>query len=384
MRIQSLFKWTLGLLISALVLTACGGDAPADNSTATTNQVAEPEETVSFLATDAPTIEPTMTPSPVLPPPTAVPLDVQLGDIAAGQYSLSMLGAMNSDIGFTPFDTGLDGADYRLALNGTNLGGPYEFALWTDILNDGTTEDTTAQIVFTLPASIEAGTYEVVGRDAMVNPNDIGVEIVTGFQSQRFGADASGTIDIIANGGVGGVFSGEFDVSVGDVAGNTILANGRASAIGFSPQEAGELALSGAIELVPLPEEIIYTLARDRSTAANNDWRLDMIAINNATNPYIIQHRLYMKPNIEQGTYDIQPSMSLLDARPEEVDVTAYVELFNSQDGTKVEVTDISGTLEVVAVRDSFTATFTLTYTLDEEQSVTAEGGAFYMYKPAG
>ena len=95
-----------------------------------------------------------------------------------------------------------------------------------------------------------------------------------------------------------------------------------------------------------------------------------------------------MMPNIAQGTYEIQPSMSQIDVRPEDLDVTAYVELFNTEDGTRIEATDISGTLDVVAIRDTFTATFMLTYNIDEEQEqeqqVTAEGGAFYMYKPAG
>jgi hypothetical protein len=376
LRNQLFFKLTLGLIISALVLTACGGDAPPATN--------EPEETMSFLATDAPIIEPTITPSPVQSPPTVVPLDVQLGDLPAGKYSLSMLGALNSDIGFTPFDKGLRGADYKLAANGTNLDGPYEFMLWTDILTDGTTDDTTAQVVFTFPASVEAGTYEVVGRDAMVNPTDIGIEIITGFQSQRFGTNATGTINVVANGGVGGVFSGEFEVTVGDEAGNTILATGRASAIGFVPQEAGELVISGALEIAPSPDEVIYTIARDTSSTANNDWRLDMIAINTETNPYIIQHRLYMVPNIAQGTYEIQPRLSPIDSRPEDLDVTAYVELFNPQDGTKIEATDISGTLEVISTRDTFTATFTLTYNIDEGQQVIADGGAFYLYKPAG
>lgn len=382
MRNQSLFKLTLGLLISALMLTACGGDAPPNTPTATD----EPEEPASFLATEVPTIEPTITPSPALPPPTAVPLEVQLGDLSAGQYTFSMLGALNSDIGFTPFDTGLDGADYGLARNGTNLDGPYEFALWTDILTDGTTEDTTARIVFTLPAQIDAGTYDVVGRDAMTNPDDIGVEIMTGFDTQRFGTDATGTINIVANGGVGGVFSGEFEVTIGDAEGNTILATGRASAIGFTPEEAGELIISGALDVAPAPDELIYLLANDTTTMSNHDWRLDLTAINTETNPYIIQHRLYMVPNISVGTYEIQPRFSVADTRPEDVDVTAYVELFNAQNGLIIEAIDITGTLEVIAIRDSFTATFTLTYNIgdeEDEQIVTVEGGAFYMFKPA-
>ena len=377
MRIKSLFKWTLGLFVFAMFLTAC--DSPAETPTPTS----QAEEFASFLATTVPTVPPPITPSPVLPPPTAVPLDVQLGDMSAGDYSLSMLGVLNSDIGFTPFDTGIDAAGYGLSQGGTNLNGPYEFGLWTDILSDGTTDDTTARIIFTLPASLEAGSYEVVGRDEMSNPNDIGVEIATGFFSQRFGSNATGTMTIVANGGVGGVFSGEFEVTVGDEAGNTILANGRASAIGFTPEEAGELILSGAIDAAPSSDELIYLLAHDTSTAANNDWRIDVATVNTPTNPYIIQHRLYMPPNIAQGTYDIEPRSSLLDARSEDVDVSAYVELFNTEDGTIIEATDITGTLEVINIRDTFTATFTMTYTIGEEQAVSAEGGVFYMYKPA-
>jgi len=384
LRNQSLLKLTLGLFISALLLSACGSDAPPNTPIVTVTS--ETEESASFLATEAPTIVPTVTPSPALPPPTAVPLDLQLGDLSAGQYTFSMLGAMSSDIGFTPFDTGLDGSDYGLARNGTNLDGPYEFALWTDILTDGTTEDTTAQIVFTLPAEVDAGTYDVVGRDAMVNPDDIGVEILTGFGTQRYGTDATGTITIVVNGGVGGVFSGEFEVNVGDEDGNTILANGRASAIGFAPEEAGELIISGALDVVPSSDELIYLLANDTTTMSNHDWRLDLTAVNTDTNPYIIQHRLYMTPNISQGTYEIQPHFSSANTRPEDVDVTAYVELFDTTNGTIIEATDITGTLEVIAIRDSFTATFTLTYNIGDEedvQEVTVEGGAFYMYKPA-
>jgi len=377
LRIQMLFKLTLGFLISALFLTACGGDAPTPTPTS------QAEEFASFLATTVPTVPPPITPSPVLPPPTAVPLELQLGDMSAGEYTFSLLGALNSDLGFTPIYEGIDAVSYALAQGGTNLNGPYEFILWTDILTDGTTEDTTAQIVFTLPASLEADTYEVVGRDVMANPNDIGVEIVTGLATQRFGADASGTLTIVANGGVGGVFSGEFEVTVGDDAGNTVLASGRASAIGFKPQESAELIISGALDAAPSPDELIYLLAHDTSTVSNNDWRIDVATVNTPTNPYIIQHRLYMSPNIAQGSYDIQPRASLNDARPEEVDVTAYVELFNTEDGMIIEATDITGTLEVINIRDTFTATFTLTYKIDEEQEVSVEGGVFYMNKPA-
>ena len=378
LRIKLLFKLTLGFLLSALFLSACGGDASP-----TPTAINETEEAVSFLATTAPTIAVSVTPSPVIPPPTVIPLDLQLGDMSVGEYSFSMLGALNSDIGFTPFDTGLDGADYELALGGTNLSGPYEFALWSDILTDGTTDDSTAKILFTIPASAEAGTYEVVGRDAMVNADDIGVEIITGFVTQRFGTDATGTLTILANGGVGGVFTGEFEVSVGDDAGNTIIANGRASAIGFTPQESGELVISGAVDAAPSSDEIIYLLANDTTTASNNDWRIDLTAVNSAGNPYIIQHRLYMTPNISQGTYDIQTRASVNDARPNNVDVTAYVELYNTTDGTTIEATDVTGTLEVIDIRDTFTATFTLSYKIGEDQDVSVEGGVFYMNKPA-
>jgi len=393
LHLQSLIKLTLGFTISALLLTACGGDAPPATAE---NQAVDNEPTVAFLATDAPTLQPTITPSPNLPPPTAIPLEVQLGDLAAGEYTLSMVGALNSDIGFTPLDTGMTGADYDLALNGTNLDGPFEFSLWTDILTDGTTDDTTARIIFTLPASITEGTHEVVGLDAMT-ANDIGVEVITGQSSQRFGASATGTINIVANGGAGGVFSGEFEVSVGDDAGNTILANGRASAIGFTPEESAELIISGAINVVPQPQEISYTLAKDNSTAANNDWRLEVAVVNNETNPYVVIHRIYMTPNIALGTYDILPRKSELDARPNDLDAVAYIEIIDTSAGTRGSATEISGTLEVIDIRDSFTATFTLTYktpefeTTNEDgetviiggEEVTAEGGVFYLFKPA-
>lgn len=396
MRLQSLFKLTLGLTVIAMVLTACGGDAPTDEPTAE-SQTADDQPTAEFLATDAPTLEPTITPSPNLPPPTPVPLDVQLGDLPAGEYTLSMVGALNSDIGFTPFDTGLTGADYDIAAGGTNLNGPYTFALWTDILTDGTTEDTTARIVFTLPASAEAGSYQVVGRDAMSNPDDIGVEVVTGFQSQRFAANATGTLDIVANGGAGGVFTGEFEVTVGDDAGNTILANGRASAIGFNGDETAELTLSGGINVSPPPENLGYTLSR-LDTASNNDWQLEVAVPSDQSNPYVVLHRFYMTPNISIGTYDVQPRGPELDVRPEDVDVTVYVEIIDTTNGTRERATDITGTLEVVDIRNTFTATFTLNYvtplweTTNEEgetitvggEAVVAEGGVFYMFKPAG
>lgn len=395
MHLQSLVKLTSGLAISILVLSACGGDAAPTDTPATNNQAVEEQPTVEFLATDAPTLEPTVTPSPDLPPPTPVPLEVQLGDLPAGEYTVSLAGVLNSDIGFTPFDTGMTGADYDLAIGGTNLTGPFEFALWTDILTDGTTDDTTAKVIFTVPASAEAGTYDVVGRDAMVNPDDIGVEVVTGFLSQRFAADATGTINIVANGGAGGVFTGEFEITVGDEAGNVILAQGRASAIGFSPQESAEVNISGGLTLSPSADNISYTLSSINS-AANVDWQLDLAIPSDADNPFVVLNRIYMKPNISLGTYDIQPRVSELDARPETVDVAAYVELFNTQDGSRIEATDISGTLEVVSVRDSFTATLTLTYTMPDTEitnpagetvtvggDITTEAGVFYMFKPA-
>lgn len=382
MHLQSLFKLILALVLGGLLLVACGGDAPADNPTAESQNV-DPEPTTEFLATDAPTEVPTLTPSPVLPPPTAIPLDVQLSDLPAGQYNLSMTGALNSDIGFTSPDEGLTGATYDVASNGTNLDGPFEFALWTDILTDGTTEDTTARVLFTIPASIEAGTYDVVARDALTSSDAVGVEVVTGQITQRFASNAAGTITIVSNGGAGGVFSGEFEVSVGDDAGNTILANGRASAIPFTAEEAAELTVSGAIELMPLPENLAFTLARDGNTTTGNDWRLDVAVANSDTNPHIISHRIYMTPNIPLGTYEIQSRQSPNDARPNDVDVTAFVEVFNTEEGTRVEATDISGTLEVVNIRDKFTATFTLTYSIVEGETITAEGGAFYMFKPA-
>jgi hypothetical protein len=378
LRIQSLFKLAFGLLISVLLLTACGGDEPANTPTATN----EPKESSSFLATEVPTLAPTITPSPALPPPTPVPFELQLGDMPAGEYSLSMLGAVNSAIGFTPFDIGQDGTDYLVTRNGTNQDGPYDFVLWTDILADGTSEDTIARIVFTIPASLEAGTYEVVGRDEMVNPTDVGVMVISAFNNQRFSASATGTLSIVANGGVDGVFSGEFEVTVGDEDGNTILAEGRASAIEFTPIEATELVISGAIEAAPSPDEIIYSFGNDTSVVVSNDWRFNVSTINTETNPYIIHHSLYMKPKIAPGTYVIQPRFSELDARADDVDVTAYVELYDPTDGTTIEATDITGTLEVISVRNRFTATFTITYNLDEEQSVTVEGGALYMHKP--
>jgi len=388
LRLQSLLKWTITLCMASLLLVACGGGdspAPEDNNTDADNQTESQnaDETVVFMPTDAPTVEPTATPTAALPPPTAVPLEVQFGDLPAGQYSLSLVGAMNSDIGFTPFDTGLTGVDYKLGPNGTNLDGPYQVSLWTDILTDGTTDDTTAQIKFTMPASAESGTFNVVGQDAKVNPSDIGVEIETGFGSQRFAASASGTLNILVNSGVAGVFTGEFEVTVGDEAGNTVLATGRASAIQFVPQETAELVLSGAIEDAPTADQLVYSLGVDSSTAANNDWRLDVVTQPTENNPYIIQHRIYMRPNIGAGTYDVTTRVSELDARPEDRDVTAYVELFNANDGTQIIPESVSGTLEVLPLRDSFSATFTLTYTIAEGETVTATAGAYYLFKPA-
>ena len=387
MRLQSLLKWTITLCVASLILVACGGDNTTpdetDTDSQTTNQSQNTDATVVFMPTDVPTVEPTATPTAALPPPTAVPLEVQYGDLPAGQYSLSLVGAMNSDIGFTPFDTGLTGTEYELAPNGTNLDGPYQMSLWTDILTDGTTDDTTARIIFTLPVSAESGTFEVVGRDAMVNPTDIGVEIETGFGTQRFAASASGTINILANSGVAGVFTGEFEITVGDEAGNTILATGRASAIPFVPQETAELVLSGTIEDTPTLDQLVYSLGVDSSTAANNDWRLDVVTQPTENNPYIIQHRIYMRPNIGAGTYEVTARVSELDARPEDRDATAYVELFNPTDGTQVIAELVSGTLEVLPLRDSFSATFTLTYTIAEDETVTVTAGAYYLFKPA-
>jgi len=388
LRLQPLLKLTIGLCVALIVLVACGGEATTENTTDAENQTADPTETIVFLPTDASTVEPTATNTPALPPPTDVPLAVQFGDLPAGQYSFSMVGVLNSDIGFTPFDVGLNGVEYRLAPNGTNNDGPYEVVMWSDILTDGTTEDTTARIIFTLPASAESGTFEVVGRDAMTNPTDIGVEVVTGFGTQRFGTTASGTINILFNSGVGGVFTGEYEVTIGDDAGNTLLATGRASAIQFLPQESIDLTLSGALELVATTGELIYSLGADSSTAANNDWRLEVTSINSETNPYIISHRLHIRPNLAVGTYEITPRVSELDARPEDLDVTGYVELFNTTDGTQIIPEDVTGTLEVLPIRDSFSATFTLTYTIGEDeegnpQTVTATAGTYYLFKPA-
>jgi hypothetical protein len=379
LRLQNKLQWIIGLSILSVILVACGGDAPTDAPPPTETTAAE---VVSFGATDAPTLEPTNTPTPVLPPPTAVPLEVQLSDLPAGEYSLSMIGTLNSDIGFTAFDPGLTGTEYGIAAGGSNLNGPYEFALWTDIVTDGTVEDTTARIIFNIPASAEAGEYDVVGLDAMSSPDDIGVGIETGFVTQRFASDATGTLTIIANEGVGGVFTGEFEVTVGDADGNTTLATGRASAIGFEAEESGELIITGAIEASPSIEETIYSLVYDTSTASNNDWRLDMVAINTETNPYIIQHNIYLSPNIAAGTYEIEPSSSSLDARPENILATAYVEIFNPQDGTRSQAMDVSGTIEILPIRDTFTATFTLNYTINEGEEVTATGGAFNLFKP--
>lgn len=361
---------------------ACGGDATQEAPTTVPATSAPTSDALAFSATEEPTIEPTYTPTPILPPPTTIPLELQLGDLTAGEYSLSMIGAINSDIGFTPFDPGLTGTEYRVATGGTNLNGPYEFALWTDILTDGTVEDTTARIAFILPTSLETGTYDVVGQDAMTNADDIGVSIETGFSDQRFSTDATGTLNILANEGVGGVFTGEFEVTVGDAEGNTILATGRASAIGFSAEESGELTISGALDVAPTLAETIYSLVLDTSTASNNDWRLDMVAINTESNPYIIQHKIYMRPNISAGTYEIAPIMSTINARPDDVAVTAYVELFNANDGTQIIAENISGTIEILPIRDTFAATFTLNYTINEGEEVTATGGAFNMFKP--
>lgn len=382
LRLQNKLQWIIGLSILSVILAACGGDA-APTEVPPTQTTAPTAEAVSFDATDAPTEAPTNTPTPVLPPPTSVPLEVQLSDLPAGEYSLSMIGTLNSDIGFTTIDPGLTGTEYGVAAGGSNVSGPYEFALWTDILTDGTVEDTTARIVFNIPASAGAGDYPVVALDAMSSPDDVGVGIETGFGTQRYATDATGTLTILANEGVGGVFTGEFEVTVGDADGNTTLVNGRASAIGFNAQESGELVISGAIEASPSIEETIYSLVFDTSTAGNRDWRLDMVAINTETSPYIVQHNIFMSPNIAAGTYDIIPISTSLDARPEDVPVTAYVEIFNPQDGTRTQGMDVSGTIEILPIRDTFTATFTLTYMFEEEE-VTATGGAFNLFKPNG
>lgn len=391
MRLQSLLKLTIGFCVASLILTACdsGGDTPPEENADADSQVVTPAETAVFLPTDAPTVEPTATNTPALPPPTAVPLELQFDDLSAGQYSFSMVGALSTDIGFTPFDVGLAGVEYKLAPNGTNQDGPYQVELWSDILTDGTTEDTTARIIFILPASVGSGTVTVIGRDQMTSPTDVGVEIVTGFGTQRFGTTATGSINIIANGGVAGVFTAEFnELAISDEAGNTILASGRTSAIPFRPQETADLTLSGAIEYVPSFDQLIYALSADTGTAANNDWRLDVTAINTEDIPYIIQHRLHIRPNLSAGTYEITPRVSELDARPEDLDATGYVELFNVNDGTQIIPEDVTGTLEVLPIRDSFSATFTLTYTIGEDeegnpQTVTATAGAYYLYKPA-
>lgn len=391
MHLQPLLKLTIGLCILSVVLVACDSGDPTPEPEPTVDAEAQTQPTEqpiidSFTVSDTPDMRPTATQTPPPPPPTEVPLDVQFADLPAGDYSLSMVGALNSDIGFTPFDPGLSGTSYRVTTTGTNRGGPYEFSLWTDILTDGTTDDTTARIRFVLPATAEAGTYEVVGLDAMTNPTDIGVEIVTAFESQRFGSTASGTMNIVNNGGVGGVFTGEFEVTVGDDEGNTILATGRASAIPFTAEESAELTITGAIEANPTLNELIYSLGRGSITAGNNDWVLDITTTPTENNPYIIQHRFFMRPEISVGTFDVAPRVSELDLRPENMDVTAYVEMYNPNDGTQLIPTNVSGTLEVLPGRDSFSATFTLTYTVgegDAAETATATGGAYYLFKPA-
>lgn len=375
-------KLTLSLGIIALIVVACGGDNNDQTNATASSDNPDTTQEVTFLATDAPTIQPSITPSPPLPAPTDIPLDEQLPDLRAGQYSLSLAGAINSDIGYTPFDTGQSGVVYTIAPGGSNDSGPYQLILWTDILTDGTTEDTTAQLILTFPPTIGAGDHSVVAKDATTDPNAVTVELVTGLYEQRFAVNANGTLTVVSNGGVGGVFSGEFEVTVGDDGGNTVLASGRASAIGFIPIESADLTLSGAIIASPSPELVLFALSWDRTTSGNNDWRLDITLANSEQNPLIIQHRIYMTPGIAPGTYDIAPRRSELDARPEDLNATAHVEIFNTSDGSQVEVTDISGTLEVATLRDFFTATFTLTYTTPDGE-VTAVGGGYNLYRPA-
>lgn len=365
------------ILIFMLVLAGCGGG----QAEVLVQPTFAPTEAVSFLMTSTP-MPPTSTATriPPLPAPTEINLESLLPDLRAGQYSLTLAGVINSNMGFTPPGEGFRAVTYQPLAFGTNTEGPFQLTLWTDLLTDGTTNDTNAQVIFTFPA-LEAGTYDIVGQDVLNAPNQVGVEVVSGEGISRFATQALGKMTIVANDGFGGVFSGEFEATVSDASGNAVIVSGRASGIPLLPLPSAEVALAGAVTLNPTIDELFFNLAPDQTSSANDDWRLDVSIVTSETNPFIIQHQIFMIPNIVAGTYDIKPPNSPLDARSAEVDVTARVEIYDTRDGTQVEITDIEGTLTIEPLRDVFTATFTLTYNTPDGE-VTATGGAYNLLRP--